>query len=468
MALAVAVVLSAIRLHSIYHRNQMHADEVFSVALAGHNAAYVEALPADTVLTGLEIKSMLENTHSMKADLKALHRGNYDNPHASAYYMLLRLALQGVREFDVRSICIRAGWLNMLFFWITVWATWRLGMLLWHGRRHRLWLSVMLLCVAFATSASVNCTIMAREYQMAQMFLMLFTVTAIGMGRLFRAGREPSLRLWGALILTIAGCASTGYLNSWFVVPVLLLVCVRTRRQIRARTFCAMAGAGIIALGLSWLAYTGFFNFITHPSVHTERAFGRFADVPELVIWRTLVVNGLTLPATIALGAALATALCVWPKRLFSANRAKWLGPLAILAAMGMEYTSLLHEPRYVYPLLPLMMLPAPMVVSAFRPGRLLAAIAGAFGLYMLCHALLNPVNPYYYWPYIRKQLNEGAELYRLNGNELLQIAPCLNDTAQYHIISRSERIEPGKPVVTRVKLNQSGKPLTGPLRIYR
>ena len=46
-----------------------------------------------------------------------------------------------------------------------------------------------------------------------------------------------------------------------------------------------------------------------------------------------------------------------------------------------------------------------------------------------------------YGWGYVQKQLEHGATIYGLNSTEIVQVIPCLNDTAIYRLVSCKEAL---------------------------
>ena len=119
----VAVILAAslfIRVNSMVHKEQLHSDEVFSMMLCNANPYYSHPIP-DGTYTGEQLKDMIANhgDTGMKGlfhDLGQLWVNNNDAPHASLYYMLLRVALTGYDSYDLHEFIYRGVGLNLVFF----------------------------------------------------------------------------------------------------------------------------------------------------------------------------------------------------------------------------------------------------------------------------------------------------------------------------------------------------------------
>ena len=109
-----------VRLNCIVHKTELHSDEVFSMMLSTCNPYYNHALP-DGDYSGEELKRLAvlsgeDGLRGAVADIAQLWRNNGDAPHASLYYMVLRMALIGYDSFDVHEYAMRGGILNLLFF----------------------------------------------------------------------------------------------------------------------------------------------------------------------------------------------------------------------------------------------------------------------------------------------------------------------------------------------------------------
>lgn len=255
---ACLVLLVGIRLAAIYGRTQLHSDEVFSVMLSRHNRAYVQALPEGSY-TGAQLKEVLTREHSLGEDLASLHSNNYDIPHASMYYMALRVALEPLDDgWDAQAVARAGGWLNIIFMVVAFLAMWRIGILVFG--RERWWLTLAIITAAMATRTAVFDTMFVREYQMAQMWLTLLALCAVKI--CIRLKDKPiGFKLYAALTITICGALSTGYLNAIYVAFVGLGLPVAAARRRRYSDIGRMALCAVTAVAMCWVIYTGFSIF---------------------------------------------------------------------------------------------------------------------------------------------------------------------------------------------------------------
>ena len=465
---ACLLLLVGIRLAAIYERAQLHSDEVFSVMLARHNQAYVQALPEGTY-SGAQLKNVLAREHSLSEDLASLHSNNYDIPHASMYYMALRVALESLADgWDAQAVARAGGWLNIIFMVVAFWAMWRIGTLMFG--RERWWLTLAVITAAMATRTAVFDTMFVREYQMAQMWLTLLALCAVKICIRLR-DNHINLKLYAALAITVCGALSTGYLNAIYVGLVGLGLIVAAARRRRYADVGGLVLSAVAAVALCWVIYTGFFNFLLHSTVHTRGGFSDSgAAVQRVAGW--LGSDTLTWTGTVACIAIFG--LLVWKKRLWQLRSyavVVWLALGAIIAIFLTDYASVLHQARYTFPLLPLAML---------LPGALIAALddstsrsaATVWATYYIALALLWPVRTNYGWQQMTPMMDNGAVFYRLNPNELPQAIPVLRDDAAYIVTSKTDtvRAHADLPIVTRLAPPvpiKSLRALTGPLKLY-
>ena len=171
LVLALFAILLVVRVIGVCSRREPHADEIFSVMLAQCNHSYVNPLPKDTVLTGEQLKQFLNCDHTLGEDISSLYVNNMDVPHASLYYMALRVALVGASAFDVADVGLRGGLLNIFFFVVAFYAIWRLCLLLFGRFRYGFLISLAVLTAAFAPPVSILNTLLVRAHQMEEMFL---------------------------------------------------------------------------------------------------------------------------------------------------------------------------------------------------------------------------------------------------------------------------------------------------------
>lgn len=494
LVLALFAILLVVRVIGACSRTELHADEIFSVMLAQCNHSYVNPLPKDTVLTGEQLKQFLNCDHTLGEDLSSLYVNNMDVPHASLYYMALRVALTGASTFDVAGVGLRGGLLNIIFFVVAFYAMWRLCLLLFGRFRYGTLISLAVLVAAFATPVSISNTLLVREYQMAEMFVCLTAwASAIIVSR-WLGGKSASFKLWLAYSAAIAGALSTGYLNAVFIALIslslfiLAFVC-RMKREIQYVILAPVCGLLFAAL-----LYHGFFNFLLQPSVHTERAFSGFNGVLSIVFYNVFTFYGIGWVGVGAIVASLLLVLCGKSRRVLVETEIQWWLPLiAIITMVLVEYASLLRADRYIYPFYSVGMLLVGVVLCGLSD-NLKAVFSVFLSVFILVTMLIKPVRPAYGWNFISSKLKDGAVFYCMNPNELPQIAPVLNDTAKYHLVSSPESLSRTYPpvmaltdsvdtektyagttctlpLVARIQppLGSLPKPLrlTGPLKIY-
>lgn len=468
------IFLAAVRIYGIHTREELHPDEIFSVMIAQHNPTYVTPLPKDTTLSGLELKKMLIADHPVGQDIADLYVNNWDLPHASLYEMALRLSLIGMKSFSAQETALRGGWLNMIFFTVAFIGMTAICRRLFGKDTKGQLVALTTLAIAFGCRMSVSDTLLVREYQMAEMFIVLLSLCFVDAFQFFLKEKKTPLRLWIWTTLCIAGALSTGYLNTFYIVMMLggfSIAGFILRRPAMILRCAAVAVAGLL---IAWGLYLGFFNFLIHPTVHTTRSFSRAADVPSLLFGKFLLTDGLTTIGALLLFAALVLVADSKRRReLIRPELMIWMPLVAIASMYLVEYTSVLREERYIYPYVSVAALLCGMVISALRP-KLLKGGSVVMTLYMCVMLLVCPVRPTYGWKSIRDKLSKGAVMWKLNCNELPQIIPMTDDRMRYTLSSADslQRDSVSPPVVghkTAPPASELGKKthLTGPLYHY-
>ena len=127
-------------------------------------------------------------------------------------------------------------------------------------------------------------------------------------------------------------------------------------------------------------------------------------------------------------------------KELFKIQAYLWLPILVIITIYLVQYTAVLKMSRYSFPLMPIVALVFPLVLCKLPkiPSQILGV---ALSLFYIVSGFANPVTKTYGWGYVQKQLERGATIYGLNSTEIVQVIPCLNDTATYRLESRKEAL---------------------------
>ena len=109
------LILVAIRVCQMVQKHEMHPDEVYSVMISQCNPHFYRSLPIGAY-SGSEITSTLVAAHGVAADIKQLYIDNADAPHASLYYMLLRLVITGIDTWSPPELLLAGCILNLIFF----------------------------------------------------------------------------------------------------------------------------------------------------------------------------------------------------------------------------------------------------------------------------------------------------------------------------------------------------------------
>ncbi len=275
---------------NVRERVQMHPDEVYSVMLAQCNPAYCKGIEPGTY-TGERLQRELIAAHPVSEDIASLYADNRDVPHASLYYMTLRIVLGDTTRWDPVRIVRTGGLLNLFFLAVAYLMLWSLMSRLTRGSP---WLTAACVAMAMLGPGTLECGALLREYQLSMLGIVWY---AYALFLLFEKPEMSGRQLFISgisLSFSAALCLSTGYLNS-FCLLLLPLGCIAAllagkapRRHISRFTVTALS-AGFCSLLIARVMYAGFFNFLTHGSVHKSRAFGSIDGVFDAAFVRDIV-----------------------------------------------------------------------------------------------------------------------------------------------------------------------------------
>ena len=192
------------------------------------------------------------------SDIKSLWTDNRDPSHASLYYMLLRTALIGQNSTVLSDAVWRACGLNLLLFAVSFVL---MALLLFRIFPNCRWIPFILL-VAYINPVSVSITLLIREYQAAEMFLVAFALVAVWVYGNVKENK-PILEFMPVLAFSVIAAllVSVGYFNAFFVIAVSLFCVynlVVSKQYLQLAFFPIVAALSVL---LCWLFYHGFFNF---------------------------------------------------------------------------------------------------------------------------------------------------------------------------------------------------------------
>ena len=450
-----------VRINSLAHKEELHSDEVFSLMLSTCNPYYNHAI-ADGTYSGQEVKDRIVpveegDVGETMRDLGQLWLNNGDAPHASLYYMALRLALTGYGSYDVKEFVVRGGALNLLLFCLSFLLMYRLLRQIF-GRRHLL--VYVGLTITFCNLLSVRNTMLLREYQMAETVVVMFTSIAVSVVLKLRSGEALCVRRYLPAFAVSIGCLlSLGYFHVFYIVALGVGVAASGLRYRQSRTIVLVLVSGLLGVGFAWLLYAGFFNFIIHPTVHQTMAFRNFPLAISTVFLRDLphflfVRYGYWVLAAVF--------VCTLFSKGFRRSAVRnpyflWLPVIVLVCMPLMIYASVLKHPRYFYSLLPILSLLVPQAISMMSDlwRRYFALLIILFFPVLTVQIRLKEN---YGWAKLTAELNQPSTFYKLNPNEFAQLVPSLSDTISYRILNNKELKESmsdGEQLKVVSKLNQ-------------
>lgn len=290
----VFILLLAVRLGWVAHKENLYGDELTSVSIAFGNPGWGDdTFQTGRVYNGSQLRSLVyvdseEPEEGLLHDLCSLHRDNGDPSHASLYYMALRCALAGLASPDMGLLVWRGCILNLFCFCFSFLAMWLFLNRLFPGEHL---LQAFCLVLAFANPVSLSIALFVREYAMAEMFFCLFalwlsfspvfrfpntshspissyssvishpsTFSSETFG--FERGERFSLG-WVLAGVAVTSClVSCGYFNALFVAAGFAFMGWRFIRMRSVRPVIVLLCIAVGAVVACMLMYRGFFNFV--------------------------------------------------------------------------------------------------------------------------------------------------------------------------------------------------------------
>ena len=336
------------------------------------------------------------------------------------------------KDIDIGNIIETGVYLNLIFFTISFVLFW---MLLRNISKRNMLIILAGLAVAYGNKMSVENTLLIREYQLAEVFIIALTLLSVNYVSAIYNEKKISIKsyFWG-FVIVVVGALSTGYLNAIYILLIGCVMIALAYRYGRIKDTIFIVGSALLGLIISWVIYNGFFNFLLYKTVHTSRAFESPIKVFDYVFNRDLIQGCFTIYGLIAVVFMFLIILfSSRRKALIKLDTYLWLPLVAVVSMYLIQYTAVLKMSRYSYPLISVAALIFPLLMNLLPkiPFYILGVATTVF--YVLI-GFLSPVVRTYGWNYIKKEMSHPTMIYRLNSTEIVQIIPCLNDTVNYEI----------------------------------
>lgn len=438
-----------VRSCDIAERHELHPDEVYSVLISQCNESFYHIVP-DGSYYGADLKKRLIASHPLGADLERLYHDNADTPHASLYYMMLRVCLSSLDDWSPEQVAWRGGLLNLLFLACSYLLLWHLISLLLR-QASGAWICACSCAAAFLSPGAAECAMLVREYQLATLANIAYIISLVYLAKGLTS-EKPCVKPLNilAIIVSTTISLSTGYLNSYFLIisPIFIMLWLGdlvSKRQawsfIWRVAICCLA-----ALILSWCIYLGWFNFLLRPNTHTDKAFNKIMPLFEDGLWRDVICQGLTIPLFIILCMCVVywlLSLCTKKLRTVKGSSSLSIYTLpvflaAVVTIMLVQFTSILHESRYSFPFMPFLSLAVPLCLNFLPWQKIKTGAYCIITVYFMIISLFQSPCRNYKWTVQRETLRPGALLHSLNPNEQVILYPCVNDSAIYVVLHDS------------------------------
>ena len=453
------LILLSVRIAIFTEKEELHPDEVFSLTLSQHNKIYWAA-PVDSTYQGRELKQMLVAHHSYCDDIKQLWTSNGDTPHASLYYMFLRTALIGYDSYDMPQFALRGFILNSIFFIIAYILLFQILSLTIKNNNRFVILAT--LALAFGNEMSISNTLLVREYQLAEVAILLLTFFGIKSMIRIRDGENISwLNDVIPLSIAIALTASTGYFNCFYIG--ILGLCLITYSIIKRNyiNIVKFICSGTLGTLLAWGMYLSFFNFLIHDTVHTEDSFSDLGNSLYYIFTRDIFHSYLGPTGLSLISVAFILFILQLFKKKASLHIYNIIPIFALITLIFIQWGSVLKEPRYGYAFISLTAtLLAYMLVNIMPLYRNIIVIF-TLAFYAISPFFTYPNPNIYKWEQNKKELSKEMTIYDLAGNQIVYLIPYLNDSTQYEVENKEMEFASGCTIVTNDELTSDSLEVT-------
>ena len=442
------LILLSVRIATFVEKEELHPDEVYSLTLAQHNKMYW-APPVDSTYQGADLKQMLVANHSYGEDMYHLWKSNGDIPHASLYYMCLRTALIGYDSYDIPEFALRGFILNSIFFIIAYILLFNILSLTIKKRSNIVILAT--LALAFGNTMSISNTLLIREYQLAEVAILLLTFLSIKSIRKIRCAKPIS---WISDILplsvAISLTASTGYFNCFYIALLGLCLLIYSIFKHQYLNILKFICSGILGILIAWGMYLGFFYFLIHDTVHSTNSFSNFNNTIHNVFIRDLFNTYLGITGLSLFAVTFIIFIILLCRKKAHINIFFVIPIIGLITITLIQWGSLLKEPRYGYALISTISILMAYLLTQTKPlilKRIIAIIT--LIAYAIVPFFTQPSQNQYKWKENQAKLSSDMTIYYLNSVQFIYLIPYLSDTAHYHVTKTDIKYEPNSSVIS-------------------
>lgn len=357
----VLLVSLAVRFYWESQKSAFHVDEVMSFVLCDYGDVGWTTTFEGTYM-GAEAKKAMLFPHpgldDALQDIKHNWQDNRDHYHTNFYYSILRLWLVGFQSYDVHRIIVHCLWLNYIIY-VAYFVLLYFFLRLFFRDKPKV-LFTGLLLVGLSASDIAN-TIFIREYMLQEFGALLLAYIVVKAARQIR-NDSYHFNVGNFLITAFAiwMIIFNGYFQIVYVgVLGLYLVWILFKRK-EYDGIGYFLGALLLAIGLCYICYHGFFKILTEDNKvsgglasRTLRGyFSPFLFYAILVLKYTLYLPYLLVVAY------------VWRKKKMSLGNIPWIVVVAVIYSVMAFWTAPMRVNRYIVSVTPLLLLIVPFALS--------------------------------------------------------------------------------------------------------
>lgn len=371
------VLLGALALRGYYGsmKEGLHMDESLTFTISSCDSiSYSAPFISDKEYTGREIQKEVygrrEGLKGMAKDLYNLRIDVNDQSHSNIYYSLIRIFIGDTEACNVSALINRGVVLNIILFLLCFGVTALLLRNLGYGK------ILIAVCLAFMylNTGTVSCTMFIRRYQLEMLAVMVFAIVFIRYYRKIMAGEN--IRTWQDMLL-LSASISFLLLSDYFMIVYLgvmgIFLVYKSLKMQNKQNVVFLVVTFLLSFVFSSAFYSKFLaGFV--PVGQTSAALSKFG--PHLILDNLIVslraafsfLHEDILNLFLLIPVLGILVLMHWKKKESFLKREDSI--LWIISLISFFIICILaphKDPRYVYPVMPLVCLVFPIFVRQLK-----------------------------------------------------------------------------------------------------
>ncbi len=261
LTILVFILALLVRCYWFSQKQGFHTDEIFTVVISKNNEyGFTKYFDTEKTYTGKEIKEIVFglNDNSPKEILNSLKslrfHNNGDTPNTPLYYSLFRISQIGLNSFDIKNIYQRGFYLNLILFSLSFFFMFKLINLLNFDKKY----IPFILAFCYLNTGTISMSIFARYYALQEMAFVFLSYVFV---YIYKTEKINTVQNFSKIISSGTITILSGYYGIIYsaILGLILLI--------KKRSGWFLICSFIIAIGLTFLIYPNYLDFIYAPRV---------------------------------------------------------------------------------------------------------------------------------------------------------------------------------------------------------